>query len=243
MDSASLRSLSPLLDGIDQWTELAPLLPVIVALELILSADNAVALASITKRLPSISTQKTAINLGIFISLILRIILILTAQVVMRYPMIQIAAGIYLIVLFCLKVLQSTNSVQATNDLESSVAKSKYSLVSTIFLLAITDLAFSIDSITAAIAISDQYLLVIIGAIIGVIALRFTSGLFIYWLEIFSRLELAGYIAVGFVGLKLLLTITIPRLYISELFVFTFMIVLFSWGFSKKKDEPRNSHD
>ena len=40
MDSASLRSLTPLLDGIDRWVELAPLLPVIVSLELILSADN-----------------------------------------------------------------------------------------------------------------------------------------------------------------------------------------------------------
>ena len=54
MDSASLRSLTPLLDGIDRWVELAPLLPVIVSLELVLSADNAVALASITKNLNNI---------------------------------------------------------------------------------------------------------------------------------------------------------------------------------------------
>ena len=56
-------------------------------------------------------------------------------------------------------------------------------------------------------AISDQLLLVVTGALIGVIALRFTSGLFIKWLEEFVRLELAGYIAVGLVGLKLLLII------------------------------------
>ena len=57
MDSASLRSLTPLLDGIDRWVELAPLLPVIVSLELVLSADNAVALASITKNLNNIDLQ------------------------------------------------------------------------------------------------------------------------------------------------------------------------------------------
>ena len=51
MDSASLRSLTPLLDGIDRWVELAPLLPIIISLELVLSADNAVALASITANL------------------------------------------------------------------------------------------------------------------------------------------------------------------------------------------------
>ena len=58
MDSASLRSLTPLLDGIDRWVELAPLLPVIVSLELVLSADNAVALASITKNLNNIADPR-----------------------------------------------------------------------------------------------------------------------------------------------------------------------------------------
>ena len=65
MDSASLRSLTPLLDGIDKWVELAPLLPVIVSLELVLSADNAVALASITKNLNNI-------DLGLIDRLVMR---------------------------------------------------------------------------------------------------------------------------------------------------------------------------
>ena len=68
MDSASLRSLTPLLDGIDRWVELAPLLPVIVSLELVLSADNAVALASITRKLNNIDLQKKALNIGILIA-------------------------------------------------------------------------------------------------------------------------------------------------------------------------------
>ncbi len=62
MDSASLTSLTPLLDGIDRWVELLPLLPVLVSLELVLSADNAVALASITKGLGNIELQKKAIG-------------------------------------------------------------------------------------------------------------------------------------------------------------------------------------
>ena len=85
MDSASLRSLTPLLDGIDRWVELAPLLPVIVSLELVLSADNAVALASITKNLNNIDQQKKALNIGIFIALLLRIIVILTAQFFLNF--------------------------------------------------------------------------------------------------------------------------------------------------------------
>ena len=97
-----------------------------------------------------------------------------------------------------------------------------------------TDLAFSIDSITAAVAISDQFLLVITGAIIGVIALRFTSGLFIKWLEIYVNLEKAGYIAVGIIGIKLIIQLIIYQLVIPEYLFFLVMLFLFIWGFSSK---------
>ena len=99
MDSASLRSLTPLLDGIDRWVELAPLLPVIVSLELILSADNAVALASIAKNLSTLEQQRKALNIGIFIALILIILVILTAQIVLKFWPIKLIGGIYLICL------------------------------------------------------------------------------------------------------------------------------------------------
>ena len=101
--------------------------------------------------------------------------------------------------------------------------------------MAATDLAFSIDSITAAVAISDQFLLVITGAIIGVIALRFTSGLFIKWLEIYINLEKAGYIAVGIIGLKLIIQLILYKLVIPEYLFFLVMLCLFLWGFSNKE--------
>ena len=97
MDSASLRSLTPLLDGIDRWVELAPLLPIIISLELILSEDNSVALASITKNLNNIDLQKRALNIGIFIALILRIFVILTAQFFLNFWPVKLIGGIYLL--------------------------------------------------------------------------------------------------------------------------------------------------
>ena len=184
MDSASLRSLTPLLDGIDRWVELAPLLPVIVSLELVLSADNAVALASITKNLNNIDLQRKALNIGIFIALLLRILVILTAQFFLNFWPVKLIGGIYLISLSISKFL-SLNNKNSDESINENTEKSYISLFKVILLLSVTDLAFSIDSITAAVAISDQFLLVITGAIIGVIALRFTSGLFIKWLEIY----------------------------------------------------------
>ena len=233
MDSASLRSLTPLLDGIDRWVELAPLLPVIVSLELVLSADNAVALASITKNLNNIDLQRKALNIGIFIALLLRILVILTAQFFLNFWPVKLIGGIYLISLSISKFisLNSNDSNKAINDKSDN---SKISLFRVILLLSITDLAFSIDSITAAVAISDQFLLVITGAIIGVIALRFTSGLFIKWLEVYINLEKAGYIAVGLIGLKLIIQLILYKVVIPEYLFFLVMLGLFLWGFSKK---------
>ena len=233
MDSASLRSLTPLLDGIDRWVELAPLLPVIVSLELVLSADNAVALASITRKLNNIELQKKALNIGIFIALLLRILVILTAQFILNFWPVKLIGGIYLISLAISKIISLRNI--DVNDIKDTSEKSdSYSLFKVIFLLSITDLAFSIDSITAAVAISDQFLLVITGAIIGVVALRFTSGLFIKWLEVYINLEKAGYIAVALIGFKLILQLIFYNIIIPEYLFFLIMLLVFLWGFSRR---------
>ena len=234
MDSASLRSLTPLLDGIDRWVELAPLLPIIISLELVLSADNAVALASITKNLNNIELQKKALNIGILIALLLRILVILTAQFFLNFWPVKLIGGIYLISLSVSKFINIENNSSIDNNTYNN-HKSIISLSRVILLLAVTDLAFSIDSITAAVAISDQFLLVISGAIIGVIALRFTSGLFLKWLEIYINLEKAGYIAVGIIGIKLIIQLILYKLVIPEYLFFLLMLCLFLWGFSKKE--------
>tara|TARA_B100000945_G_scaffold193874_1_gene155618 strand:+ start:25 stop:747 length:723 start_codon:yes stop_codon:yes gene_type:complete len=234
MDSASLRSLTPLLDGIDRWVELLPLLPIIISLELVLSADNAVALASITKNLNNIDLQKKALNIGIFIALLLRILVILTAQFFLNFWPVKLIGGFYLISLSLSKFIAINNN-DSNEDDNVHTNKSENSLFKVIVLLSVTDLAFSIDSITAAVAISDQFLLVITGAIIGVIALRFTSGLFVKWLEIYINLEKAGYIAVGIIGIKLFIQAIFYKLVIPEYLFFLVMLCLFLWGFSRKE--------
>ncbi len=241
MDSAALPALTPILDGIDRWAELAPLLPVIISLELVLSADNAVALAAITKNLPNPDVQRRALDIGISIALILRVFLILTAQIVLKLWAVQLLAGVYLLSLFYNKIRTvNTNPSEIVDRKDSS---NNASFLRIVVLLAFTDLAFSIDSVAAAVAISDQFLLVITGALIGVLALRFTSGLFLHWLEIFPRLEMAGYIAVALVGIKLLISLAIPYFFVPEWFVLLMVFILFIWGFSTKHQSTYKEYD
>ena len=105
-------------------------------------------------------------------------------------------------------------------------------LGSIVATLALTDLAFSLDSVAAAVAVSDRLWLVMAGGVIGVIALRLTAELFIRWLEVYKHLETAGYLAVGLVGIRLLLRLGLPQVVPPEWLLLLLVAALFAWGFS-----------
>ena len=234
MDSAALTSLTPVLDGVDRWAELLPLLPVLVALELVLSADNAIALAAVARKQHDPIKEKKALDLGISIAFFLRVGLILLAQWVLAFKPLQLLAGVYLLWLFLSHLWFKPSDTESSSG--SSGQASSISFARTIVALALTDLAFSVDSVAAAVAISDQLILVITGAFIGVVALRFTSGLFIRWLDIYTRLETAGYLAVGLVGVKLIGTLVVSDLHPPAWWTLLTVALLMIWGFSERKE-------
>ena len=233
MDTASVNSFIPTLDQIDSWSEILTLLPILIILELLLSADNAIALASLTKTLDKAKDRSKALNIGITISLVLRILLILLSSFLLKYLFIRIFAGLYLIYLFISNIFLSNGQSDLDNVNEKSV-KNNLKFFKVVALLSVTDFAFSIDSITTAVAISDQYILIIIGALIGVIALRFTSEIFLRLLEYFIRLERAGYVAIFIIGIKLILNTLIKEVILPDYYFYVFIFISFIWGFSKK---------
>ena len=232
MDSAAINSFIPTLDQVDSWYEILTLLPILIILELLLSADNAIALASLTKSLDSSFLRSKALNIGITISLLFRIFLILLSNILLKFIIIRIFAGLYLIYLFISNIF--FNGKSDNHDLEIDKENSNFKFLRIVALLSLTDFAFSIDSITTAVAISDQYILIIFGAIIGVLALRFTSGIFLRLLEKFLRLETAGYIAILIVGIKLLLNTLIAETILPDYYFYILILFAFIWGFSKR---------
>ena len=231
MDITSLPSLTDIYEGADQWAEVLALLPVLVILELILSADNAVALAAIARASRNPEQERLALNIGIGLAMMLRVGLIALAQWVLQRAWVQLLAAAYLFWLFVNHLRQSS---QDTADQTTALANSSPSrpLLQTVLLLGFTDLAFSIDSVAAAVAVSDQILLISTGAVIGIFALRFTSGLFIRWLDEFDRLERAGFLSVAFVALRLLIHVLVPQLNQPDWLTLMVVFVLFAWGFS-----------
>ena len=211
------------------------LLPVLVLLELILSADNAVALAAIARSSRQAEQERLALNIGIGLAMVLRIGLIALAQWVLRNSWVQLLAAAYLFWLFISHLIERNS---AGEDGDPSVEDSpKRNLFQTVVLLGLTDLAFSIDSVAAAVAVSDRIGLVITGGVVGVVALRLSSGLFIRLLQRYQRLEAAGYLAVGLVGIQLSVRVFRPDLELPEWGLLVLVGLLFLWGFSAQQPE------
>ena len=101
-------------------------------------------------------------------------------------------------------------------------------------IIAFTDLAFSLDSVTTAIALSDEVAIILLGGAIGIIALRFMVGLFIRWLCEYAYLEDAGFVTVAFVGLRLLVRVINEGWVPPDWTMVALIAAIFSWGFSKR---------
>lgn len=202
---------------------------ILVMLEAVLSADNAIALAAIAQGLEDKELESKALNIGLVFAYVLRISLILTATWVQAYWQFELLGAAYLLWL----VFQHFTSDEGDDENHHHEPRFK-SLWQAIPVLAFTDLAFSLDSVTTAIAVSQEKWLVLTGATLGIIILRYMAGLFIRWLDEYENLEDAGYITVAFVGLRLLLKVINDNLVPPEWLVISAIALIFIWGFSKR---------
>jgi YkoY family integral membrane protein len=222
----NLLDLSPNL-GLDTLL----LLPVLIALEAVLSADNAIALAAIAQGLHNPLLQRQALNIGLVAAFTLRVVLILTATWVVQFWQFELLGAAYLLWLV-IQYFRSDDDDGTHHHHGPRFA----SLWQAIPMIAVTDLAFSLDSVTTAIAISEERWLVLTGGAIGVITLRFMAGLFIRWLDEFVYLEDAGFVTVGLVGIRLLVRVVNPDLVPPEWLMVIMIAALFAWGFSKRTE-------
>jgi YkoY family integral membrane protein len=209
-----------------------PIILVLVLLEAILSADNAIALAALVRNLPDPKQEEWALRYGLIGAFVLRIVLILTATWVIKYWQFELAGAIYLLWLSGSYFIKSNEQHE---DGEPTVLVSK--LWQVVVLISFTDLAFSLDSVTTAVAVAQETWLVLLGGVIGIISLRFLAGLFIKWLGEFSNLEPAGYLIVVLVGQRLLIKVFSDDLVPPEWLMLTCIGFIFIWGFSKRTVE------
>lgn len=104
-----------------------------------------------------------------------------------------------------------------TEVLEHAVkSRAKAAFWPTVFVIEMTDIAFAVDSIVAAIGVvgppppghpataaHPKLWVVVLGGMLGVVLMRFAAVLFIKLLDRFPRFETAAYLLVVVIGLKL----------------------------------------
>jgi YkoY family integral membrane protein len=131
----------------------------------------------------------------------------------------------------------------------------------TVLVIELTDIAFAVDSIVAAMAFippkpegavaNPKLWVVIAGGFVGVVLMRFAAMIFVKLLDRFPKFEVAAYLLVCVIGLKLVLDYVghqfFPGLHVDFHSVtspwtwgfWTIMIACFAYGFWPTKRESR----
>jgi YkoY family integral membrane protein len=187
----------------------------LVFFEGLLSIDNALVLALLARRLPEEMRAK-ALTYGLAGAFVFRFIMIGSAAYLLRWRVVKLIGGGYLLWISVQHFFFKKPEPRASIDDATASAKPAPGFWTTVALIEVTDVAFAIDSILAAIALvgsapaghvglHPKLWVVVTGGMIGVMLMRVAAAMFIKLLERFPRFETSAYLLVLTIGLKLLI--------------------------------------
>ncbi|TFE25234.1 TerC family protein [Cohnella luojiensis] len=201
------------------WLEYAWALLILICLEGLLSADNALVLAVIAKHLPE-DQKKKAINYGIIMAFVFRFAALFAISFIANVWQIQAIGAAYLLYLGLKHIIKARfgkENEKFREDVEKDAAGKGF--WPTVGKIALSDLAFAIDSILAAVALAlglpdsplgnfggmdgGKFLVVVLGGIAGLVLIKFAAAWFIKLLAQHPALETTAYAIVAWVGVKL----------------------------------------
>ena len=170
---------------------------VLILLEGLLSADNALVIAVLVKHLPP-KQRRNALLVGLAGSFSMRLGAILLARTLIQFWYLQGLGAVYLLYL-PIKHFWPQRKVDG-----KEVAPRKLpGFWATVALVEFTDLVFAVDSILVAVTLSRNIIIIWIGGISGVVLLRFAAFLLVKLMIKMPGLEHMAYVLVAWVGVKL----------------------------------------
>ncbi|NGP43875.1 TerC family protein [Bacillaceae bacterium SIJ1] len=254
------------------WTlllEYAWVLLVIIGLEGILAADNALVMAIMVKHLPE-EKRKKALFYGLFGAFVFRLASLFIISFLVDVWWVQAVGAAYLLFLAANHLIRKY-MVKKVEDVGDSSKKGS-GFWMTVLKVELADIAFAVDSILAAVALAltlpdsplpefggldgGKFIIIFLGGLIGLIIMRFAAHLFVDLLHRKPGLETAAFAIVGWVGVKLLVyTLSHPGVGVLDehfpestawkLFFWSVLvgIALFGWFFSKEQKDTTPSED
>ena len=198
----------------------------LVVLEGVLSVDNALALAALVKgRLKDPIDQKRALTWGIYGAYFFRTLMIFIGVWLMQHHWVKWLAALYLIYVAVKELFFHKKHMDEEGETESLGLKISFltPLWSTILAVELMDIMFSIDSIAVAFSVSEEPVILIAGAFLGILAMRFAAKFFMRLIDRFPLLEKTAFILVGLAGGKIVLELL--GVHVPETL---FIVVMFS---------------
>lgn len=197
----------------------------LIFLECILSIDNAAVLGAMVAPLPKDgkvpwpgklrpilqlldpilgSQRQAALKVGLLGAYAGRLSMLLLAGLVIQNIWMQVVGAVYLVYLAVRHFAESPKA-EIESGQEFAVRRKTTRFWNTVLMIELADLAFSLDNVIAAVALSDRLWVVILGIAIGMVLMRFAAALFTLLIEWEPALERAAFLLIFAIGGKLLL--------------------------------------
>lgn len=187
----------------------------LVLIESLLSVDNAAVLATMVLELPK-ATRSKALKYGIVGAYIFRGICLLLASFLIKIWWLKCLGGLYLIYLLAdwVRKKRKTPKRRAADKTLRKEDSWFYRTTvgrlgnfwATVIAVELMDIAFSLDNVFAAVAFSDNILIILCGVFIGILAMRFVAQGFVRLMELYPFLEGCAYMVIGVLGVRLILS-------------------------------------
>ncbi len=204
--------------------EIVRVVVLLVFLEGVLSLDNAAVLGAMVQPLPKdepvpwprslrwlgrrldplLGPQRgAALKVGLLGAYLGRGLMLLVASFVIQNPWLRLLGAFYLLYL-AINHFSELDAKQehAKKGVQIRESKGFWSIV---LSLELADLAFSLDNVVAAVALSDQYWVVLLGVAIGIVMMRFAATIFARMVEWEPALQHAAYLLILAIGFELVL--------------------------------------
>ena len=175
----------------------------LVALEGLLSVDNAMVLAILVLGLPK-TRQRQALRYGIVGAFAFRGIATLLAVYLIRLAWVKLVGGAYLLYL----VYEHFGPGGGTDNRRKAPAAQPWLGLSafwaTVVKVELTDIVFAIDSILVGVAMSPKTWVVVSGGFLGIVMMRLVIGQLLAIVERYPALVDGAFIIIAWVGFKLM---------------------------------------
>jgi YkoY family integral membrane protein len=176
----------------------------LVVLEALLSADNAMVLAILVLGLPR-TEQRKALRYGIVGAFTFRIAATLLAVYLKNIQFVLVIGAAYLLWLPYNHFAGHSDSTDRRSPRPAESWLGMNPFWSTVAKVELTDIVFAIDSILVAVALSNKTWVIVAGGLLGVIAMRAVIGQLLTLVNRYPTLVDGAFVIIAWVGVKLIL--------------------------------------